>query len=165
MVCRGATPGKDNKGGIRDGVSESDSSFDRPLTFGREVRIPGISEPSRPFDPASHTVEDFNAAARMASNGGFPGYHQGVRLFVNSIRTVGDLGPCGSRIVDHGLKKVGGDNDSAPKLVTSFDDSPLDDGQFLDMHLDSQIPPGHHHEVRGLDDVIKVFDGFLVFQF
>ena len=164
MVCSGTTPSKDDKGGIGDGVSKADGSFDGPLTFGGEVRIPGISEPSRTFDPASNAVEDFNAAARMTSNGGFPGYHQGVRLFINSIGTVGDLGPRGSRIVDHGLKKVSGDNDSAPKFVTSFDDSPLDDGQFLDMHLDSQIPPGYHHEVRGLDDVIKVLDGLLVFQ-
>ena len=60
---------------------------------------------------------------------------------------------------------MGGDNDPAPKFVTPLDDPTLDDGQFLNVHLNSEVPARYHHQIRGLNDIIKVFDGLLVFQF
>ena len=58
-----------------------------------------------------------------------------------------------------------GRHDDAPsKVVATFHDTALNDGKLLNVNLDSEVAARDHDEIGGMDDIVKVFECFLVLE-
>ena len=117
------------------------------------------------FDAPGHAVESFHALHRVFSHAGFAAEHDGIRLLVNGVGHVGYFRAGRKRVGDHRLEHVGGNDDRFADLQAGFDDAALDDGKFFHRAFNPEIPAGHHHGIRGIDDFLDVFHRVLVLDF
>ncbi|MEY5014136.1 MAG: hypothetical protein RIS92_494 [Verrucomicrobiota bacterium] len=165
VVCDKAAAGKDDEFGTGDGVGELDSCGDGFLTGIVEERFAVESGAATFFDARGDLIKNLDTLEGVLAGGGFSGKHDGIGLFEHCVGDVGDFGASWHGGGDHRFEQVGCDDDGLPEPLAAFDDTSLDNWQFLHWAFDPEITAGDHDEVGFPNDVVEVANGQLVFDF
>lgn len=105
-----ATAGENGQAGVGEGIGELDGRAKSFLFFVELAGIASVAEASRALDAPGDAVKDFDALHGVFADRSFPGYHESIGFFEDGIGDVGDLGPSGGGVGDHGFEEVGGDD-------------------------------------------------------
>ena len=101
---------------------------------------------------------------RIFSVGGLTGKHYHIGAVVDCVGHVCHLRTGWTGIPDHGIQHLGGCDDHLACLTALFDHHFLEMGQLLRRDLHAQVAPGHHDAVALFNDIIQIFQPFLIFD-
>ena len=117
------------------------------------------------FSSPRNSNQGFYTTDRVFSGRRFPGKHDCVRLFKDGIGDVRNFSTGRHRIFHHRFQHLGCNNQSLPVFRTKIGNFSLDLGEFFHVDFNSQISPGHHDAIGYLNDLFKIVDPLLVFNF
>src|SRR5438876_5779979 len=159
-----AVPGEDENAFRLEFVGHDHGGADNLLAFVLQFGMLGVAGAAAALDALGDSVQHLDAFERVFSDGGFAGEHDRVGLLEYGIGDVGHLGAGRHRVLDHRLQHVRGDDDRLAVPDAGLDGSALDDRQFFVGTFDTEITTGNHDAVAGIDEVVKVLNGLLVFN-
>ena len=100
---------------------------------------------------------------RIFSRCRLSGKHYGAGAVIYGVCHVSDLGPCRTRIMDHGVKHLRSRYDYLSDGSDLFDDALLYRRYLPYRYLHTEISSCHHYSVGRSNDLIYVLDALAVF--
>jgi len=107
------------------------------------------------LDDATHHLDGFHgklADCRLVAE------HDSVCAVEDGIGYVRNFCARGRWVFDHGVEHLSRRDDWLAHLIAQGDESLLDDGDFLDRHLDTEVSPGDHDAVCYGKDALDILD-------
>ena len=99
---------------------------------------------------------------RILSIGGFTTQHQGIRTIIDGIGNVRYLRTGGTRIGNHGMKHLCGNNHRLLGKNTLADEHTLDARNTFLRNFNTEVTASYHHTVGYFQDFIDIINAFLV---
>ncbi len=111
------------------------------------------------LDIADNPVHRLDDTGRVVTDRRLAGEHHGVGTVEDGVGNVRGLCAGRSPRVDHRVEHLRGGDHGRARRVTPADDALLNDRDFFERHLDTEVTAGDHHAVGCLDDLFEVLDG------
>ena len=158
-----AAPGDDDDGARVERVGEP-ARAPRDVLALRPGRGPLLVQAQRglALDAARDAVEHLDAADRVVAGGRLAAQHDRVRLLVDRVGDVGDLGAGRHRVVHHRLEQVRRDDDGLAGDRALADHLALQDRQLLEGDLHPEVTARDHDGVGRREDGVEIVDPLLV---
>ncbi len=100
----------------------------------------------------------------ILAGGGFRRQHDRIGAVEDGVGHVAGLGARGTRIFDHGLEHLGGDDHRLAPVCSAPDDVFLNHRHFLRRHFHAQVAARHHHSIGGLENFFQLLQRLRLFQ-
>ena len=150
--------GLDGRGGDRLTGGKSSELFESGVADGG---VEGIVVDGR-FGFNAGFGHNLDGSGRVFSVGGLSGKHNGVGSVKNGVGDIGTLGTGRTRVSNHGFEHLCGSDNRLPDDISLSDHHLLGKKDLLRRDFHTKITTGNHDTVSDGQNLIVVFDTFLV---